>query len=419
MKIISASLLWALMLAHGMCVQSLFAQDDIVLYGLRINLVDDVFAGINLPSVESVDLQTINPATGEENFLFTIAGAQSVAAGSSSYDADDDQYFFWGNDLSNTQRIYSLDLAASEIASSPETTELIFDIEYNYADGKVYGLQSTVIDNAGDPFDPNNFDPANPFGITTDLDLVELDLETGAAVVVSALPETQAAGQGNSTFDPINNQFIFLSFNGAVASVVGIDVTTGETAFSTALDSLDGQVLAFEYDWTNERLLAIRQTFDFDLINFTSLIKNFLVEIDLETGAVHDISATPAFEDTGVAIGGVAFDQRSGTYITYVQGTTLGMISVETGQVFNMVQLPALLHEIQVDNLAYARSLNIQSAPPLPGDLNQDGAVNFLDISPFVSLLAAGDYLTAADINEDGAVNFLDIGPFIGLLSGG
>jgi len=53
----------------------------------------------------------------------------------------------------------------------------------------------------------------------------------------------------------------------------------------------------------------------------------------------------------------------------------------------------------------------------LLGDVDQNGAVNFLDIGPFIGLLSSGLYQVEADINEDGEVNFLDIGPFIGLLS--
>ena len=51
------------------------------------------------------------------------------------------------------------------------------------------------------------------------------------------------------------------------------------------------------------------------------------------------------------------------------------------------------------------------------GDCNQDGSVNFLDISPFIAILTAGDFLGQADTNEDGAVNFLDIARFIALLT--
>jgi len=54
----------------------------------------------------------------------------------------------------------------------------------------------------------------------------------------------------------------------------------------------------------------------------------------------------------------------------------------------------------------------------LLGDVNLDSTVNFLDISPFIALLASGGNQAEADINQDGEVNFLDISPFIRILSG-
>lgn len=54
----------------------------------------------------------------------------------------------------------------------------------------------------------------------------------------------------------------------------------------------------------------------------------------------------------------------------------------------------------------------------LLGDVNLDTVVNFLDISPFITVLStADDNQAEADINEDGLVNFLDIAPFINLLA--
>lgn len=52
----------------------------------------------------------------------------------------------------------------------------------------------------------------------------------------------------------------------------------------------------------------------------------------------------------------------------------------------------------------------------LPGDLNLDGAVNFLDIAPFIQILNGGEFQSQADFNQDAAVTFLDIVPFIALL---
>lgn len=59
----------------------------------------------------------------------------------------------------------------------------------------------------------------------------------------------------------------------------------------------------------------------------------------------------------------------------------------------------------------------IEANTVLKGDVNQDGSVNFSDISPFISILSNGGYLAEADINRDNAVNFVDISPFISLLS--
>ena len=371
--------------------QSAHAQDNIILYGLDITFSDDIFGG-----VESIDLLSLNPATGDQSTLLTVDGAQSVAAGSSTYNADQDQYFFWGSDNNNERRFYSLDLNSTNVDSNSTSDDIIVDIEYNYANGKVYGLR------------------LNSASQTNDLDLVEINLKTGESILINDLPNTEGTGQGNSTFDPVNNLFIFLSFNQGAASVIGIDVTNGETAFDTNVDSVEGQVLAFEYDWGNDRLLGIRQTAEIDFSNgFETLINNYLVEIDIETGEVRDISQTPAFQDAGVPIGGVAFDQESGTYITYVDGgSVLGMISGESGQVVNTIELPKLIYEIQVDNFEFAQTFLATRY----GDVNLDGAIDLLDVAPFVDILTAGEYQVEADMNSDNVVDLMDVAPFVALI---
>ena len=51
------------------------------------------------------------------------------------------------------------------------------------------------------------------------------------------------------------------------------------------------------------------------------------------------------------------------------------------------------------------------------GDVNLDGAVDFLDISPFIQALTSGAFQSEADINKSGEVDFLDIAGFIALLT--
>lgn len=53
------------------------------------------------------------------------------------------------------------------------------------------------------------------------------------------------------------------------------------------------------------------------------------------------------------------------------------------------------------------------------GDVNCDGMVTFLDIAPFIDLLANGEFSAKADFNGNGEVDFLDIAPFITALANG
>ena len=64
-------------------------------------------------------------------------------------------------------------------------------------------------------------------------------------------------------------------------------------------------------------------------------------------------------------------------------------------------------------------SLNGSYGCVIPGDVNQDGLVNLLDVDPFVTVLSNGSFQCEADINQDGVVNLLDVDPFVALLSGG
>ena len=51
-------------------------------------------------------------------------------------------------------------------------------------------------------------------------------------------------------------------------------------------------------------------------------------------------------------------------------------------------------------------------------DVNKDFAVDFLDISPFIEVLAGGTFQCEADVDQSGEVDFLDIPAFIAILSG-
>ena len=62
--------------------------------------------------------------------------------------------------------------------------------------------------------------------------------------------------------------------------------------------------------------------------------------------------------------------------------------------------------------------LTFVGAAVLLGDVNCDGAVNLLDVEPFVDLISSGGFSEKADINRDDTVDLLDVEPFVDLLVG-
>ena len=75
--------------------------------------------------------------------------------------------------------------------------------------------------------------------------------------------------------------------------------------------------------------------------------------------------------------------------------------------------LPGVAGPITVANF----SVSDNSSSVLLGDVNRDGVVDFLDISPFITVLSLETFQAEADVNGDGTVDFLDISPFILLLT--
>ena len=93
--------------------------------------------------------------------------------------------------------------------------------------------------------------------------------------------------------------------------------------------------------------------------------------------------------------------------------------NLEDGSFFDFVLNPTIVGLLP-DAATFNSTVMITRVKPLPvlGDLNGDGAVNLLDVQPFVDALTGSNPNDAADINQDGVVNLLDVEPFVDLLSG-
>ena len=91
-----------------------------------------------------------------------------------------------------------------------------------------------------------------------------------------------------------------------------------------------------------------------------------------------------------------------------------------TGRLTDGEQFSFRLNSVNASNGEFSPNATLTVTLEMPfifGDVNQDGTVDFLDITPFISLLSTGGFQVEADINQSGEVNFLDVAPFIGILS--
>ncbi len=136
------------------------------------------------------------------------------------------------------------------------------------------------------------------------------------------------------------------------------------------------------------------------------------LEINLPPGLTYLIGITPVlnfgtngqefFLDAGANGATTFLDNPGGAFFTPIFGTrTINA---------NILDLPTPYTGM---------AIRITEDSVLKGDLNGDGLVNLLDVSPFVDAIASSEFVPAADVNCDGEVNLLDVEPFIALLSGG
>ncbi len=224
-----------------------------------------------------------------------------------------------------------------------------------------------------------------PAGVTVNYD-VSFDLSTTNGSNLSAgLSESNGlgAGNGDAFFTPANNNYSGnLIFGAATISYVSFSGTPADTNYvfsNGTVDSIELLGLSSKsFTGTNDAVLLAAD--------------NTTVLIDFTTDPVANpgetlIDGTNNNLFDGQQLGDAIFAVTNGG--AHIRGFTLGT------------------------NLSF-----FISPAFLLGDINLDGAVNFLDISPFINLLSTGVYQVEADLNADGEVNFQDIAPFISALTG-
>ncbi len=315
----------------------LTAQSNIILYGLS----KQGNPSLNTP----FDVSSMDPMTAVVTPLFSSNTGVAVAAGASTFDHGNKRFICWGFDNTNVERIYTADIDSGMIINQPLATSRPVEMEFDLNKQKTYGLwydQSTATEY-----------------------FVSIDLATGATTNIASIPYN-LVGIGNSTFDSNNARYFCLVGNmgSGGLELVSINANTGAVLTSVDLSTTtDAIVNAFEYDVNTNKLHCLITENDSTVItSFGDYGKKmFFGEVDWVTGQVTKISPAPILtgEFTGYAIGGIAFDQQSQTYVGLLaddNGTELTLIDATTGTVVSKVAPSQNFWEIQCDNVSFARS---------------------------------------------------------------
>ena len=307
------------------------------LYGLK----KTVNGSMTIP----FDVVNIDPSTGNTTIEVSTNSLVAVASGATAYDQQNKRYFCWGFNVSNSKRLYVMDIDDSTSNNFNLTGVQPIEIEYDLQHQKLYGLW----------WDGS----MEHFG--------EIDTQTGQATSIATLPGVNAVAIGNSTFDSNTGRFIFIGVSGNQTKLYSINVLDGSILTSPALFQSGDRFSALEFNVNNNTLYGLVQ--DVDSSNFSPSFFSYythlkLAEIDINTGSIVSVNPqNPVISGylPGYAIGGLCFDQSTQTYIIYVQnevGTYLKMVDVITGNILASTPLNNndYFYELQVDNYDFARS---------------------------------------------------------------
>ena len=204
-----------------------------------------------------------------------------------------------------------------------------------------------------------------------------------------------------STNGPADSDLDVGAFIDVISSTPGIiEFTAAETFDYELLDSSTGQLTG------RSRLL------NFGFGPNGNVLPDFIDELVAFTlhgsGIVEANNGSSDFLDAGYSPISDGFEWGRIDFNVIGLGTTTVMGEAGDGLIVNGTSIVE----------AVFTTVTINSVSNLLGDINCDGAVDLLDVSPFVDALSGGEFVAKADINLDGAVNLLDVSPFIELLSG-
>ena len=190
----------------------------------------------------------------------------------------------------------------------------------------------------------------------------------------------------------VNNGAI-LGGTGAIFS--NVNLTSGTIALGTESTTGTLSATAAVFDDQSKLSIEIASESDFDQLLLSSTMS-------VESGATLELLLLDGFAPAiGDQFDIIDFGSSAGEFDTSL------IPSLSEGQWdFSQLSSQGIISVVEVSNV-------------MLGDCNEDGVVNFSDISSFITILTSGTYFEAADCNQDNVVDFADIASFINILNGG
>ena len=293
-------------------------------------------------------------------------------------------------------------------------------------------MAQIVIMNNFDGDDTNDVGPAFQTltnGVVIDADPVPGTFDPDTGVIMTGTSSTNATGFNNAslaTLDPATTEltatFVVASasdntievrsngwFFGLVTGTGGTD-PTGAGLFNNTASSI-GLNLFQGTGSSNSRILAdgpeggatVLFPFETEPTN-ASAEDGFTFVLTLRSDGTYDASTTGLSTEVNV-VNAALPEGGAPTFDDFLNGG-VGLNS--------STQAPSMQYIVSEVTLEAT-----MERMTLKGDVNMDGIVNFLDISPFIIALSSPEGAPdEADCNCDGSVNFLDISVFINILAG-
>ena len=246
------------------------------------------------------------------------------------------------------------------------------------------------------------FNPSGSFTLTvTPLEDVTL---TGAQIYAAG-DNTNGAftgGQYRYTTNSADDNGFALSINGQDEKAISIPLGSGDHVFSfsgTVAPADPGNYVGLSLFFTD---------------NDSTLDNSFNPETT--SGVAGDLTVFTQMNSPSNSFSTVTAGIQTQTYD--IDATGSAFANGQQSFAFGSVEVSVTAFSVSNSTFNPSGSFTLTVTPlTLLGDVNLDGSVNFLDIAPFIAVLANEGFQAEADIDQTGVVNFLDIARFIELLS--